>query len=1206
MLSTKSQVFSMRQTYRHGRPTLGVLAGWQFYRTATNLSYLKPLFKGINQAAQDLGCNVFFGCGMGASASPEDPIRPAWPIPAPDVDTIPISPLNTDGLIVFNPLHSAARSQYIQDLIKTGHPVLFIGSGEPGPTLVADNSSGIFEAIQHLVNHGHRQIAFLAGSPDDMSGDTGERLSAYHMAIASHGLESDARRVVFGRHVYDGGYAAMRQIMDSDVALTAVLSSNDEMALGAMRALQEAGCRVPQDVAMIGFDNRLEGAAYDPPLSSIHVPLFTMGQRGVELLLQHIEGKSDLPVRNNIPAHLILRESCGCGPKRYFQALTDKANQPSDAVGENQWSKLVPAISETILSQAQSIGEDECMALCQSLVDAFCSSVKHNNWAEFSQVLAGILERTIAGEDDASIWQDALDLIGEKYTNQRMNDPEWALAQHILDEASQMIITHMQRQYRQYVANQLWTSSRLSLLTASLMIALDEEQIYRTLAQHLPEMGVHLAKIVLFEPEGQHPQAWSTAWNIINLDQAPLHFPTQEFPPQEMFDQESPFTLALIPLVHQSGQLGFAVFGTEYFDLYGAIVQQVAGALNTARLYRQAIEGRRLAEEANRMKSRFLSTISHELRTPINLIVGLSGMLLRESDESDTPLPELTRKDIDRIHAYSQHLGGLIGDVIDLAVSDAGQLRLNLEHIDLGQALRLVAESGGQLATEKGLTWEANLPESGPWVWGDQTRLRQVVLNLINNAIKFTSSGGVYLRLVENLDSVSITVQDTGLGIPLDEQQAIFDEFRQSERSIARGYGGLGLGLAICKRLVEMHGGTITVNSPGLEGSGSAFSFTLPTVNPPLEIDQSLDDRLPVKPRVLILTNQPGTCERLCDHLQQRGFGVQITLIQREIDWLSQLGFQPPETIILDISTDPALGWRVLKEIKSNKTLSGTPVMFFSTSQFEGSLFELDYLTKPIEISELTKALNQHWLIADTRGATYNILVVDDEPGTLDLHSRVVQAHSATNRVLKARNGKEALDRLQHEIVDLVLLDLQMPEMDGFEVLEAMRAMESTRKIPVIVVTGKVLSETEMERLNQGVAAVLAKGLFSIEETVDHISSALEHKRRISGEAKRLVRLAMVYLHQNYAESISRRDIAKHIGITEDHLTFCFRQELGITPILYLQRYRINQAKQLLRDSDQSITEIAFNVGFSDSGYFSRIFRRETGMSPEKFRQTAP
>jgi AraC-like DNA-binding protein len=149
-----------------------------------------------------------------------------------------------------------------------------------------------------------------------------------------------------------------------------------------------------------------------------------------------------------------------------------------------------------------------------------------------------------------------------------------------------------------------------------------------------------------------------------------------------------------------------------------------------------------------------------------------------------------------------------------------------------------------------------------------------------------------------------------------------------------------------------------------------------------------------------------------------------------------------------------------------------------------------------------------------------------------------------------------------------------------------------------------VLNEVELERLNQGVTAVLAKGVFTSEETIGHINRALEQKRRINVEAKRLVRSAMVYLHENYAHSISRRDIAKHIGVSEDHMTFCFRQELGVTPNLYLQRYRINQAKRMLKETDQSITSIAFSVGFSDSGYFSRIFRRETGMSPEKFRHS--
>jgi signal transduction histidine kinase/DNA-binding LacI/PurR family transcriptional regulator/AraC-like DNA-binding protein len=1185
---------------RQGIPTIGVLAGWQFYRTATNLSYLKPIFSGINRAAQDLGCNLLLGCGMGASASPADPIRPAWPIPAPDVDFVPISPLNTHGLIVFNPLHSAARSRYVQDLIRSGHPVLFIGAGEHGPSIVADNVSGIFEAVGHLVQHGHQRIAFLAGSPDDMEGDTGDRLRAYQAALVHYGLEWDPRITVYGRHVFDGGYSTMHQLLNDGAAFTAVLASNDEMALGAMQALKEAGRSIPQDVAVIGFDNRLEGATQEPALSSVHVPLFHMGYRAVELLLQQMEGKAQPRDTVKVNTRLVMRESCGCGRLKSLPVVIRAAPEtpcPDLAAQRAQW---VQTITTTVLNQAQSLAENECRALCQRLVDGFSAGIEQSDCSGFHQTLNEALRRTVAGDDDAHIWQDAITLLKEGWDTAPV-----LLVQETLDQARQMISAQMQRQHRSQVVDQRWSNSRLSLLTAGLQTALDEKSIYEILAQHLPEMKIPLAMIVLFEADGNAPAEWSTLRQGTAPEEDPIRFPSQEFPPAGLFARTRPYQLALVPLVDQTGQLGFVVFGTEYFDLYGSIVQQLGGAFNTARLYRQATEGRRLAEEANRMKSRFLSTISHELRTPLNLIVGLSGMILRDSDESETPLPEAARKDVDRIRAYSQHLGGLIGDVIDLATSDAGQLRLNHQFIDLGLTYRMVAESGGQLAADKGLVWEARIPETGPWVWGDQTRLRQVALNLINNAIKFTTTGGVSLRLEETPGFVTVTVRDTGLGISPSEQRVIFDEFRQSERSVARGYGGLGLGLAICKRLVEMHGGSISVHSSGEEGAGSAFSFTLPTVPPPLEKAPRPETLPAEKQCVVVLTDNPGSSARLREHLHQRGFSVQILQLKRGMNWRGPLEEAHSDTIILDVSSDAALSWETLKEIKSSQGMAGIPVLLYSASQQEGSLLELDYLTKPIEISELTRALDQQWLMADTIRPSRIILVVDDEPHTLEMHARIVQSHSSSNLVLRAHNGKEALEILHREIVDLILLDLQMPEMDGFEVLEVMRGMESTRKIPVIVVTGKDLTEADMARLNQGVTTVLGKGLFSIEETIGHISAALEHKRRLSGEAQRLVRFAMAYLHENYAEAISRRDIAQHIGITEDHLTFCFRQELGTTPIEYLQRYRINQAKRLLKERQQTITEIALNVGFSDSGYFSRIFRRETGMSPEVFRRSS-
>jgi signal transduction histidine kinase/AraC-like DNA-binding protein len=543
------------------------------------------------------------------------------------------------------------------------------------------------------------------------------------------------------------------------------------------------------------------------------------------------------------------------------------------------------------------------------------------------------------------------------------------------------------------------------------------------------------------------------------------------------------------------------VFGSEPLDLYGAIVQQLGGAFNTARLYRQAIEDRQLAEEANRMKSRFLSTISHELRTPLNLIVGLSGILLQESEEGDALLPEAAQRDVERIHAYAQHLGGLIGDVLDLATSDAGQLRLNKSLVDLAEALRMVSESGRQLAFDKGLAWNASIPESGPWVWGDLTRLRQVALNLVHNAVKFTNSGEVSLKVETSNGTVSVIVHDTGLGIPLDEQDAIFSEFNRSERSIQLGYKGLGLGLAICRRLIEMHDGTIGVRSTGVVGAGATFYFTLPTIQPPTE---------------------------------KVGYSI------------------------------------------------------------SGNFGNTDDLIKPNEANDPARVGEP----------AFTILVVDNDPNTLDLHTRIVKSHSFSNRVLKAQHGQAALEILEREIIDLVLLDLQMPEMDGFEVLEKMWANVKLQKIPVIVITGQPLTEAEMARLNRGVVSVLEKGLFSLDETAKHIDAALKREQRLGGGAQRLVRKAMAFIHENYSKPVSRRDIAQHVSIAEDYLTFCFRQELGTTPIKYLQRYRVKRARQLLKENEKNITEIALLVGFSDSGYFSRVFHRETGMSPEAFRRS--
>ncbi len=228
------------------------------------------------------------------------------------------------------------------------------------------------------------------------------------------------------------------------------------------------------------------------------------------------------------------------------------------------------------------------------------------------------------------------------------------------------------------------------------------------------------------------------------------------------------------------------------------------------------------------------------------------------------------------------------------------------------------------------------------------------------------------------------------------------------------------------------------------------------------------------------------------------------------------------------------------------------------------------------------------------------MLIVDDDPGILDMHSRLVERSG--RQAITARNGREALTMIEDQIPDLILLDLQMPEMDGFEVLDELRARESTREIPVIILTARLLSDVDLDRCNRGVATILSKGLFSAEETLGHMEAALARQHTLNRATQQLIRKAMAHIHAKYTGPLSREDIAEHVGISADYLTDCFRQELGITPSTYIRRYRIRRACELLQGTNQSITQIALAVGFSEGAHFTRTFQREMGTTPRAYR----
>ena len=502
------------------------------------------------------------------------------------------------------------------------------------------------------------------------------------MALRAHGLAADPRLMAYGRHVYAVGYAAMGQILAGGAPFTAVLASNDESALGAIQALTEAGRRIPQDVAVIGFDDRPESAVQQPALSSVRIPLHRMGYRAVELLVQMIEGgvASAEPVR--VPTRLVLRESCGCGRNHGFSVPAVIGADTQAATGRSTWRAELAAAMTACLDQGDP--------------------------AAFLNALDAVLRDAAFAQEDAHIWQAAISAL----------HPLAALFpahyQVLLDQGRVLISAQMRRQHREYVVNKHWVTNRMGVLTAQLQLALDESQAFTILAHYLQDLGISFAWLALFEA-GASADALAPCIlrSITAPDQPPVRCLARDFPPAELLPAAQALSLTVLPLVNPRGQLGFLAFDCERLELYGTIVQQLAAALHTAQLYREATEGRRLAEEATQLKARFLSTVSHELRTPLNLIVGLSRLLVRELDRSGGALPETHHDDLERIHANAQHLGGLIGDVLDLASSDAGQLRLANEYVDLSETLRMVAETGERRPTTKDWTGAWTCPQAG-------------------------------------------------------------------------------------------------------------------------------------------------------------------------------------------------------------------------------------------------------------------------------------------------------------------------------------------------------------------------------------------------------------------------------------------------------------------------------------------------------------
>ncbi|WP_404810487.1 response regulator [Methylobacterium flocculans] len=498
------------------------------------------------------------------------------------------------------------------------------------------------------------------------------------------------------------------------------------------------------------------------------------------------------------------------------------------------------------------------------------------------------------------------------------------------------------------------------------------------------------------------------------------------------------------------------------------------------------------AEEANRAKSQFLANMSHELRTPLSAVIGYSEMLQEEIEDLGE---EGLLADMRKIEANARHLLGLINDVLDLSKIEAERMEIYAETFSVPEVVRDVAATVEALVDKKGNSLALEIADDLGMAQTDQTKLRQCLINLLSNAAKFTEGGRVVLAVSraphDGSDWLTFRVTDTGIGMNPEQQAKLFQRFTQADASTTRRFGGTGLGLAITRAFAEMLGGRIEVESQ--EGKGTTFTLAVPATYVAPATDEAaphghdalhrLGEARPVPGgHVLIIDDDAATRDLLARFLERDGFTVATARDGREgVERAHEL---KPRVILLDVTMPRLDGWSVLRTLRADPELGATPIIMVTVLDEQNLAFSLgatDYLQKPIEWGQL-KAAMERFKPSEHKGP---VLIIDDDPDARERLSAMLTREGW--RVAAAENGVAGLEATAAKKPCLILLDLMMPEMDGFGFLRALRERAEWRDIPVVVLTAKDITAEDRRRLAGRADRVLQKGGLSLTDLAESL-----------------------------------------------------------------------------------------------------------------------
>jgi PAS domain S-box-containing protein len=532
-------------------------------------------------------------------------------------------------------------------------------------------------------------------------------------------------------------------------------------------------------------------------------------------------------------------------------------------------------------------------------------------------------------------------------------------------------------------------------------------------------------------------------------------------------------------------------------ELSGVPVTVAGKSVGGIAIYHDITELQRARQEAiaaNEEKSAFLANMSHELRTPLNAIIGFTRIVRRKAEGL---LPEKQTENLDKVLTSAEHLLNLINTVLDISKIEAGRMDVQASNFRINALIDLCADTAQPLLRPN-VALEKHLDESLITIYSDQEKIRQIILNLLSNAAKFTHKGKILLATHRYGEAMlRISVSDTGIGISEEALPRIFQEFQQADSSTTRQYGGTGLGLAISRNLARLIGGDLTVDSE--PGKGSTFTLVIPIQvgskpGPAPDVSTSSQgDQHPgpdaAKKRLLVIDDDPDAVYLLQENLSQQEYDIIGT--RNGQDGLRLAREQQPRAILLDIIMPGADGWQILHDLKEDPATTNIPVILLTIVDNKARGFRLGasaYLLKPLDPATVRDALDR--LTVSTARKQKHVLVVDDDPNIADMLRQSLP--ESDFMVDAALDGAACLQAVEANRPDIILLDIIMPRLDGFGVIEKLRANPQTRDLPIIVISAKELTRSESTKLKKTVALVMKKQGFQGEKLVEMINNVLK------------------------------------------------------------------------------------------------------------------